>query len=155
MRSVAVFVWTAGYSGLVPIAPGTAGSLVGLGLLALVRAVGDRAIEAALVVAVVSVGVWAGSQAERHYGRGDPGAVVIDEVAGMLITLFWIPVGWEGGAFGFVAFRAFDIVKPFPAGAAERLPGGWGIMADDIVAGLYAYATVRALGWAMPALVAS
>ena len=71
----------------------------------------------------------------------------------MLLTLLWLPVSWVGVLAGFFAFRIFDIVKPFPARAAERLPGGWGIMVDDLVAGVYAHLVVRLLGWALPSLV--
>lgn len=153
LRTLALVVATAGYSGHVPVAPGTAGSAVGLLLFALVRASGRPAIELLSVALVLAVGVWAASEAERHYGRSDPGAIVIDEVAGMLVTLFWLPVGWVGAVIGFLVFRGFDIVKPFPARAAERLPRGWGVMTDDVVAGVYAHLTLRVVAWAVPAVV--
>ncbi|MCY4637227.1 MAG: phosphatidylglycerophosphatase A [Acidobacteria bacterium] len=143
MSRLALPVATAGYVGLAPIAPGTWGSAVGLCLLLLVRLTGEAGAEALLLGTVLVVGVWSATVAERRYGRRDPGAIVIDEIAGMLITLFWVPVAWPGLVAGFLAFRFFDIVKPFPARAAERLPSGWGVMADDVVAGLYAYVTVR------------
>ena len=127
--------------------------MAGLGLLLLVRLMEVPALEVVLLAVVLVAGVWAASEAERHYGRPDPGIVVVDEVAGMLLALFWLPVGWFGAGVGFLAFRVFDILKPFPAGAAERLPGGWGIMADDVVAGLYAYATVRLIAWVAPAVM--
>ena len=73
--------------------------------------------------------------------------VVIDEVAGMLVTLLAVPVGLAGAVVGFLAFRLFDIVKPFPARQAERLPGGWGVMTDDLVAGVYAQGLLRLLLW--------
>ncbi len=153
MRALALVVATAAYSGHVPVAPGTAGSLVGVGVFALVRALGGPAIEVVTIIALVAAGIWAASEAERHFGRSDPGAIVIDEVAGMLVTLCWLPVSWGGALIGFLAFRAFDIVKPFPARAAERLPRGWGVMADDIVAGVYAHVVLRLLAWAVPAVV--
>ena len=78
--------------------------------------------------------------------------VVIDEVAGMLLTLLAVPVGFTGAVVGFLAFRLFDISKPVPARQAERLPGGWGIMTDDLVAGLYAQGLLRFLLWAMVAV---
>ena len=71
----------------------------------------------------------------------------------MSVTLLGIPVGWGGAVLGFLAFRLFDIVKPFPGRAAERLPRGWGVMADDIIAGVYAHLALRLLAWAAPALV--
>lgn len=153
MRSVAFFVWTAGYIGLVPVAPGTAGSLVGLGLVMLVRATDQPELEPLILAAVLVAGVWAAGVAERHYGLEDPSAVVVDEVAGMLLTLLWIPVGYVGLGLAFAAFRVFDIVKPFPAREAERLPGGWGVMADDIVAGIYAHAVLQLLATVAPSFV--
>ena len=153
MRRLALVVATAAYSGHVPVAPGTAGSLVGLAVFALVRALGGPAIEVVTIIALVAAGIWAASEAERHFGRSDPGAIVIDEVAGMLVTLCWLPVSWGGALIGFLAFRAFDIVKPFPSRAAERLPRGWGVMADDLVAGVYAHIVLRLLAWAVPVWV--
>ena len=151
MSRLALLLATAGYVGLAPVAPGTWGSAAGVCLLLLVRLTGNAGFEALLLAVVLAVGVWAATAAERHYGRTDPGAIVIDEIAGMLIALFWIPVGWPGLLVGFLAFRAFDIVKPFPARTAERLPAGWGVMADDVVAGLYAYLTVRLVAAVAPA----
>ncbi len=149
---LALLFATAGCVGRAPVAPGTWGSAVGVCLLLLVRFTGGPVLEALLLAAVLAVGVRSAAAAERHYGRSDPGAIVIDEIAGMLIALFWIPVTWMGLLAGFLAFRVFDIVKPFPARAAERLPAGWGVMADDVVAGLYAYATVRVLAAVAPAV---
>ena len=154
LRAAGVFVATFGHVGQLPVAPGTWGSLAGLGLLLLVRLTGDPAFEVAILVLVLAAGIWASSVAERHYGQRDPGVVVVDEVAGMLLALLWLPVGLVGAGVGFLAFRAFDILKPFPARAAERLPGGWGIMADDVVAGLYALAVVRLVAWAAPSVMA-
>ena len=155
MPTLARLIATAGYCGTVPVAPGTAGSAVGIVLLVLVRSSGSGGLEALVLGALVAVGVWAASAAERDYGQIDPPAVVIDEVAGMFVTLLWLPVGWVGALVGFLAFRFFDIVKPYPARAAERLPGGWGVMTDDLVAGVYAALTVRALAWIAPAAMLS
>jgi len=151
MEKIAFFIWTAGFAGLVPVAPGTAGSVVGLVLLILVRATGNDWMELLVLVIVVAVGTWSASAAERHYRREDPGEIVIDEVAGMMLTLLWLPSGWVPFLVGFLAFRFFDIVKPFPARLAERLPGGVGVMADDLVAGLYGYASVWTVLWLLPA----
>ena len=151
MEKIAFFIWTAGFAGLVPVAPGTAGSVVGLVLLILVRATRNDWIEVLVLVIVVAVGTWSASAAERHYRREDPGEIVIDEVAGMMLTLLWLPSGWVSFLVGFLAFRFFDIVKPFPARLAERLPGGVGVMADDLVAGLYGYASVWTVLWLLPA----
>ncbi len=153
MTRLAVLLATAGHVGAVPLAPGTWGSAVGVGVLLAVRLTGAAGAEVALLAAVLAAGVWSATVTERRYGRPDPGAIVIDEVAGMLITLLWIPVTWVGLLAGFLAFRIFDIVKPFPARAAERLPAGWGVMADDVVAGLYAHLTVRVLAAVAPAVM--
>jgi phosphatidylglycerophosphatase A len=75
----------------------------------------------------------------------DPGLVVVDEVAGMWVTLLFVPFTPLTAALGFLAFRLMDIVKPFPARRLEDLPGGWGIMADDLMAGVYANVLVRAV----------
>ena len=155
MSTLARLIATAGYCGNVPIAPGTAGSAAGIALLVLVRSSGSAGLEALVLGVLVAAGVWAASAAERDFRQKDPPAVVIDEVAGMWLTLLWLPVGWVGALAGFLAFRLFDIVKPYPARAAERLPGGWGVMADDLVAGVYAALAVRALAWAAPAAMLS
>ena len=138
---------TVGPCGHAPVAPGTFGSAAGLLLFWAVRTSGSPAVEAAVLLAVTAVGVVVATRAESAYGRRDPGLIVIDETAGMLLTLAAVPVGPVGAVVGFLAFRLFDIVKPFPARRAERLPGGWGVMADDLVAGLYAQALLRLLLW--------
>ena len=136
---------TVGPCGRVPAAPGTAGSAAGLLLFWAVRASGSLAVEGAVLLAVTAIGVAAASRAESVHRRRDPGLIVIDETAGMLLTLVAVPVGLGGAVVGFLAFRLFDIVKPFPARHAERMPRGWGVMADDLVAGLYAQALLRLL----------
>lgn len=146
-RRAVLGIATVGPCGHVPVAPGTVGSAAGLMLFWAVRASGSLAVEGLVLLAVTAVGVAAASRAEAAYGRRDPGLVVIDETAGMLVTLAAVPVGPGGAAIGFLAFRFFDVVKPFPARRAERLPGGWGVMADDLVAGLYAQALLRLLLW--------
>ena len=147
LQRAAVGFATVGPFGFAPIAPGTAGSVAGLGLFWAVRSTGSTWLEGGVLVAVTAVGVAAASAAEARYRRRDPGFVVIDEVAGILVTLLAVPVGVSGALVGFCAFRLFDIVKPFPARQAERLPGGWGIMADDVVAGLYAQGLLRLVLW--------
>ena len=145
-RAVVGFA-TVGPIGFAPIAPGTAGSVVGLALFWAVRSTRSMWLEVAMLLVVTGAGVAAASAAEARYRRRDPGLVVIDEVAGMLVTLVAVPVGVTGALIGFFAFRLFDIVKPFPARQAERLPGGWGVMVDDLVAGLYAQALLRLVLW--------
>ncbi|HEY8549446.1 MAG TPA: phosphatidylglycerophosphatase A [Vicinamibacterales bacterium] len=136
--------------GRIPFAPGTFGSLPGIALTIAARAYGPWWTEALLLVLIVVAGVWGASAAEEHFGRIDPGPVVIDEVAGMMLTLLFIPLSATGYAAGFFVFRACDVIKPFPANRLERLPGGFGVMADDLMAGVWGHAIVRGLAWAFP-----
>ena len=132
--------------GYAPVAPGTFGSAVGLLVWWLLPA--STAIQAAVIAAMFVAGSWGGNVAERHFGRSDPGQVVIDEVMGMLITLFLNPVGWLGALAGFLLFRIFDVIKPYPANRLEQLHGGIGVMADDAMAAVYANLVLRAaLHW--------
>jgi phosphatidylglycerophosphatase A len=149
--------------GYLPLAPGTWGSLVGIGVYALVRGIalnlffgaaarrnldllhiyyGVVVIELAAVALIIWVGIWAASVTEKLSGRKDPSKVVIDEVAGQFIALIPIPfvpgTAWWAAILAFILFRFFDIVKPYPARRLESLESGLGIMADDIVAGVYA-----------------
>ena len=137
--------------GYVPFAPGTFGSAVGLLLWFVLPS--SPIAQAAAIVVVCVVGSWSGSVAERYFGRVDPGHVVVDEVAGMLVTLFLVPVGWIGAIAGFFLFRISDIIKPYPANRLERLPGGIGIMADDVMAGVYANLVLRFCIWSYSHLV--
>ena len=160
--------------GYLPIAPGTFGSVVGVGawiglrgmLLALLwpAAGGSHLnllhISYALIgglslaaLAITLLGVWAGARVEKLHGAKDPQKVVIDEVAGQLIALIAVPLqveSWWTILLAFVLFRFFDIVKPYPASRFEGLHGGLGIMADDVVAGIYAaicVAVIVSIGW--------
>jgi len=90
------------------------------------------------IVLAIVFGVPAAAIAEREIGRPDPGFVVIDEVAGQWIALIGCPLDIRHALIALVLFRLFDIVKPFPARQLERLPAGWGIVFDDVAAGLYA-----------------
>jgi len=127
--------------GYVPFAPGTFGSAAGLLVWTVLPQ--SAAAHGAAIVLIFAVGVWSGGVVERHLRATDPGSVVIDEVMGMLVTLFMIPASWSGVAAGFVLFRVFDVIKPPPANRLERLRGGAGIMADDFMAGVYANLALR------------
>ncbi len=151
MTRLAVLVASFGYTGSFPIAPGTAGSAAALVVYVLLRSSGSPIVEAAVLIVVAVIGTWAASIAERYFGRTDPGQIVIDEVLGMLMTLAFVPLTWSGVLIGFFVFRALDIVKPFPAGAAERLHGGLGVMADDGICGVYGNVIMRVLIWLLPA----
>ena len=165
---VALAIATCGV-GYFPIAPGTMGSLVGVGLyLLLWRAVlrADLALDATnfsraytvwtpsfvlmwtlplFTIGLSLIAIWAASRAERLMGRKDPSQVVIDEVAGQLVTFLFVPAMYLhplGILIGFILFRAFDIIKPYPIRRIEGLHGGLGVVGDDIVAGFYAGAAL-------------
>jgi phosphatidylglycerophosphatase A len=130
--------------GYVPVAPGTFGSAAGLLVWWPLHSATPGA-QMSLIAALFAIGWWSGSVAERHFGRTDPSQVVIDELMGMLITLFLNPVGWRGAIAALLLFRLADVVKPFPANRLERLPGGLGVMADDAMAAVYANLVLRAV----------
>jgi len=152
-RTLPVWVATVAGAGYFPIAPGTVGSAVAVVLVAALDAMpladaSRGALLALLVVLVFFLGVWAAGQSEIFFGRTDPGHVVIDEVAGQMVTFLLVPhASWQLLLAGFALFRVFDVTNPFPAGRAERLPGGWGIMIDDVIAGGYALGALAFLGY--------
>lgn len=142
MKRLAVVLATSGGAGYAPVAPGTAGSAVGVAIYLLTYRL-SAAAQIALVAVISVVGVWAADVAARHFGRDDPGQVVIDEVAGQLLTLLLTGVGWMGAVAGFFIFRVLDIIKPWPARRLEHLHGGLGIMADDLMVAIYGNILVR------------
>lgn len=160
---LSLFLATAGGTGYLPAAPGTWGSLVGILVYAIVSypltqgRSGANAfgvywhgtyyissplifIGGALAIIIAAIGVIASGRVARFAGRKDPQFVVIDEVSGQFLTylLALAPLNWKYLLLGFILFRGFDTWKPFPARQAESLPGGWGIMADDWMAAVYA-----------------
>ncbi len=146
---LALAVATVGGAGRSPVAPGTAGSAVALAILWLVPFAPVALV--AFLLAVTVAGVWAGDRVERLVGEKDPGVIVVDEVAGMTLSVLTLPRTVPVLLAAFVLFRLFDVVKPFPAGRSQRLPGGWGVMVDDLIAGLYALLVLRGVrvlaGW--------
>jgi len=130
------FFATGFYSGFSPIVPGTVGSLVGL-LIYLIPGVENIYILGPLSIIFFFIGVFTSSRLEKQLGE-DPSIVVIDEIVGMWISLFFLPKNPVIYIGAFVLFRVFDIVKPSPARQVERYKGGWGIMLDDVFAGIYA-----------------
>ncbi len=152
-RGLAVWIATSAGAGYFPIAPGTAGSAVGVVIVAALQrlplhAAWQTALIGAIAAGLFVAGVWAAGKAEKFFGRVDPGQVVIDEVVGQMVTLLARPrASWKWLLAGFLLFRAFDILKPFPARRAERLRGGWGIMVDDGIAGIYGLAVLGVAGF--------
>ncbi len=151
MTRLALLVATSLGVGYVPVAPGTFGSAAGLIVWWLLPH--TVAAQGTAIVVLFIVGSWSGSVAERHFGRTDPGQVVVDEVMGMLITLFLNPVGWIGAWVGFLLFRVSDVIKPWPANRLEALPGGVGVMADDAMAAVYANLALHLVIWSSGYLV--
>jgi phosphatidylglycerophosphatase A len=147
---LARLVATALGSGYSPVAPGTAGSAVGL-LLFWPLARLPIAAQVAVTVIVLLAGVAAASHLARRLGIEDPAVVVIDEVVGMWVTLLFLPLTAYTAVVGFLAFRVMDVFKPYPARQLERLHGGWGIMADDLMAGVYANLLIRVVLMVVPA----
>jgi phosphatidylglycerophosphatase A len=174
-RNLPRWIAVAGGFGYTPFAPGTAGSLVGvlvfLGLFWLAAPTPTESIgfgqvaspvglllaQGLVVLGLLGLGIWAAGRAEAEFGREDDGRIVIDEVVGQLVTLWPLPIFvaagdflsvWVGVVTGFVLFRVFDIWKPGAIRWAERrFEGGFGVMADDVVAGLYGAAGLAGVEW--------
>ncbi|MBY0505324.1 MAG: phosphatidylglycerophosphatase A [Bryobacteraceae bacterium] len=149
MKPFATLIATAGGAGYWPWGPGTAGSLVGVGIAWLLA----RQFEFTtgwpmlpLTILATWPGVWASTVAAGE--RKDPQFIVVDEVLGVWLTLAGATVwSWQACALGFVLFRIFDIVKPWPVRRFEALPRGWGIVADDLMAGVYGAILLFWAGW--------
>ena len=134
-----------------PLAPGTLGSLVILALALLLQRSGASLAIPVLAVLLVPVGIWAAGRVCAQLGDEDPSLVVVDEAAGMLLSLSFLPAGLEIAVAAFLLFRILDITKPWPADVLENLPGGLGVMADDIACGLYTNILLQiAVIWILP-----
>ncbi len=134
--------------GLLPGAPGTWGSLGALPAAALIAWLGGPWLLLVASLGLLGLGLWSSARTAAALGSHDPGPVVIDEVVGQWLAILPVSQAYLFYIPAFVAFRAFDILKPWPVSWADkRLPGAWGIMLDDVIAGLYAAAVVYALLW--------
>ena len=137
-----------GPCGYAPVAPGTVGTLGAIPLyLALVRL--PPAAYLAATLALLAVAVPAAQRAGRYWGVADASPIVVDEVVGYLVTMALVPFSWPATAAGFVLFRLFDVTKPWPASAFDRVKSGFGVVMDDVAAGAWAAAALhglRALG---------
>jgi phosphatidylglycerophosphatase A len=146
MERLAIAIATAFGVGYVPVAPGTFGSAAGLVVWWALPP--SPVVQSIASIALFAVGTWSAHVAERHFNNTDPGPVVIDEVMGMLITLIGSPLTLTAAVAGFLLFRLFDIIKPYPANRLENLHGGVGIMADDAMAAVYANIALRVVNLA-------
>jgi phosphatidylglycerophosphatase A len=133
-----------GPCGYAPVAPGTFGTLGAIPLyLALSRLSAGAYL--ATLFAFSALAAYASDRAGRYWGVADASQIVVDEVAGYLLTLALVPFSWQAALAGFVLFRIFDILKPWPASALDRVKNGVGVVADDLAAGVYAWAALQAL----------
>ena len=140
-----VFLATGFYIGNIPFAPGTFGTILGLPLCFLL---GLLKLPLALVCTMlfILIAIWISHIAEKRLMKKDPGCIVIDEIAGMAVTLIGLPFNLTTGLSGFIIFRILDISKPFPIRALEKhLPGGLGVVADDVIAGIMANLILRVI----------
>ncbi|MFQ5480564.1 MAG: phosphatidylglycerophosphatase A [Thermodesulfobacteriota bacterium] len=137
-KKLIVFLATGTYLGLIPFAPGTFGTLWGVVIAFLMRGAGTG-VQGAVIVIVTLVSIFLSGKAIRIFASKDPSAVVCDEVAGYLAAFFLIPFTLFNAILVFILFRIFDIVKPYPVSYIDRtVPGGAGVVLDDIMAGIYA-----------------
>ncbi len=135
------------YVGEIPIVPGTFGTIPGLFIFIMASMLGVPIWGYfLLVVALYFVGVWAAGRAEKISGKKDDGRIVIDEVVGAMITMFYMPLDWRVVVVGFFAFRFFDVVKP-GFRKIQQIEGGHGVMIDDVLAGIMANASLWLLMW--------
>ncbi len=145
MKRPVMWLATGFGAGLSPVAPGTAGSLVGV-LFYMAMAGLPLLLYLALVLVLVVIGVRVCDGAGRALGVTDHPGIVWDEIVGLLITMAATPPSWQGVVSGFVLFRLFDILKPWPVARIDRgVKGGLGVMLDDVMAGLYALACLQIL----------
>ena len=153
MTRLAIWVATSGPAGYSQFAPGTVGSVVGI---LVYLPIANRSVEVQVTFAAVLtlVAVWSAAAAARHFDRSDPSQVVIDEVVGQVVTLIGLGMSWPVLLLGFVTFRVLDIIKPWPANRLEELHGGGGIVADDLMAAVYAQLVLRLSIYLLPGLVA-
>ena len=143
-RRLAYLVATVGGVGRIPVVPGTFGTLAAVPLAWLAAAAGGPLLFGCVLAAVVLLGTWAAGVVEKEEGSSDPSLVVVDEVAGFLATVAFLPPSPLPYLAAFLLFRVLDITKPFPARRAEKFHGGFGIMADDLIVGVYGNLILRA-----------
>lgn len=135
-KAVIIFIAQGAYAGRFPVAPGTAGTLIGVLLYLWMRAI-SPASYLVLCFIVIMIGTWTAGRAEMFLGRKDSPSIVIDEIAGYLVAMFMVPQAWGFVVIGFLLFRVFDIIKPYPLKRLQNIHGGAGVMVDDIGAGVY------------------
>lgn len=139
LKNLLIKIFASGFgTGYSPFASGTAGTLVGVALFFLLPP--KFILPAAILVFIP--GVYLSTAAEKLWNKKDSGKIVIDEIAGYLFSMAFMPQSWLFAAIGFFLFRLFDVWKPSPAREAQALKGGWGVMMDDLIAGIYTNVTM-------------
>jgi phosphatidylglycerophosphatase A len=133
-----------GPCGYAPVAPGTFGTLGAIPLYLVVSRLAPGAY-VAFTLAFSGLAVFAAERAGKYWGIADASPIVIDEVAGYFLTMALVPFSWPAVAAGFVLFRIFDVLKPWPASALDRVKNGFGVVMDDLAAGVWAWAALLAL----------
>lgn len=146
MNLISRLIATGLFVGYVPFAPGTAGSILGLFLYWAIPGSESFGLLAAIFLLFL-LGVWSAKAVEQVTGVEDNQIIVIDEIVGVLVTLMFFEKSFTWLVVGCILFRFFDIVKLYPARRAEELPGGWGVMLDDVVAGIYSLVSLRTIQW--------
>ena len=136
-NGIARIIATFFYVGRIPLAPGTWGTAAAIPLYYLISGIPDS-YYIVLTLIVILVSVWASGVTERLYRITDPGFIVADEVCGYLVTMILVPPTLTNIILGFFLFRIFDVIKPPPSRQMERVQGGWGVVLDDVLAGVYA-----------------
>lgn len=147
MNRLSRLIATSFYSGYAPFAPGTVGS--GLALIIFWLITPLRGIPLLLLICVMFfIGVWAAHRVEKTDGH-DASIINVDEMVGMWLVMLFLPesMAWFWWIGAFIVFRAFDVLKPFPVGWSQNIPGGWGVMVDDVLAGLYTALFLRLFYW--------
>jgi phosphatidylglycerophosphatase A len=135
-KAVVIFIAQGAYTGRFPIAPGTAGTLAGVLLYLWMKGL-SPGIYPVVCLFLFVLGTWVSGRAEELLGKKDHPSIVIDEIAGYMVSMFLVPPTWGFLVAGFLLFRFFDIVKPYPLKRLQDIRGGLGVMLDDIGAGIY------------------
>ena len=152
-QTFVIGVATCGGIGKIPFAPGTFGSIPGLLLYFLLSRL-NPLTAACCIIGFIFLAIWIAGKAERSLKVKDPGCIVIDEIAGMAVTFFALPLNLYLGIAGFAIFRFFDVLKPFPIGYLDRnLKGGVGIVMDDVAAGVVSNLVLHILLYFVPGII--
>ena len=152
MRQLIIFLASAGYIGYIPFASGTWGSLVGIpGFWMMDGLAGSPLLAIAVLAVLILAACWIAGRAEAAFAEHDSGKIVIDEVVGYMAATLFLPLNWKTVIIAFFVFRALDVLKPYPANYIDaNFPGGYGVVLDDVVSGIYSNVVTRVLLLLLP-----